>query len=66
MGLVTELPKVHRAEGISPTKALDALVTEFTVRTEAGSMRYMIDGELRVHDAPEMSIRIGRPVRIAT
>ena len=66
MGLVTELPKVHRAEGMSPSKAQDALVTEFTVRVEGDSMRYMIDGELRVHDAPEMSIRIGRPIRIAT
>lgn len=66
MGFVTELPKIHRAEAMSDSKAMDLLVKEFSVRVKGDSMRYMIDGDVRLHPEPEMRIAIGRPVRIAT
>jgi hypothetical protein len=34
------------------------------VRAPSGPLRYMIDGDVRLHDGPEMTVRIGRPVRI--
>jgi diacylglycerol kinase family enzyme len=64
LGFVMDLPKIHRASPMSEEKAVDALVTEFTVRANSGPLRYMIDGDVRLHDGPEMTVRIGRPVRI--
>jgi diacylglycerol kinase family enzyme len=63
---VADLPKVHRAQPMSAHKAVDALVPEFSVRMREPSFRYMIDGDVRIHEGSEMHIKRGRPVRIVT
>jgi diacylglycerol kinase family enzyme len=64
MGFVLDLPRIFRAQPMREDKAIDALVTEFTVRTKSGPLRYMIDGDIRTHEGDSMTVRIGRPVRI--
>jgi diacylglycerol kinase family enzyme len=64
MGFVLELPKVFQGRAMNDEKAVDALVTEFTVRCKRAPMRYMIDGDVREHEGDSMTVRIGRPVRI--
>ena len=65
MGFVMDLPKVFRGMPMREDRAQDALVTRLTVRAKQdGPLRYMIDGDVRTHDANEMTVSIGRRVAI--
>ncbi|MFO0562998.1 MAG: diacylglycerol kinase family protein [Polyangiales bacterium] len=64
MGFVLDLPRIFKAQPMREEKAIDALVTEFTVRAKSAPLRYMIDGDVRTHDGDSMTVRIGRPVLI--
>lgn len=64
MGFVLDLPRIFRGESMRDDRAVDALVTEFTVRSPNGPLRYMIDGDVRMHDADTMTVRVGRTVRV--
>lgn len=66
VGFVLDLPRIHRAQGMSPGKSRDVLAREATVRTRGPSLRYMIDGDVLESPRAEMTIRMGPEVRIAT
>jgi diacylglycerol kinase family enzyme len=65
LGFVVDLPRIHRAEPMSPGKSTESLVRRMTVRGD-GPLRYMIDGDVVEHPRAEMTVRIGPVVRIAT
>ena len=64
-GFVTDLVKIHRAEGMSPGKCTDALVRRAHI-TSPTPFRYMIDGDVIDHPRNEITVRIGPIVRFAT
>lgn len=66
MGFVADLPRIHRAEAMSPGKSVDAIVRRATVRSREKSLRFMMDGDVMDHAGSEMTVRIGPVVRIAT
>jgi hypothetical protein len=66
LGFVLDLPRIHRAEGLRPGKAVDSVVRRAYIRTRGPVLRYMLDGDLLEHPRGEMTLRIGPVVRIAT
>lgn len=63
---VLDLPRVHRALPLSDGRAIDRLTDGATVRVEADSFTYMIDGDVIEHQGSEMSVNLGPVVRVAT
>ncbi len=66
MGFVTDLPRIHRAQGMSEGKSVDALVRSATITSREPTMRYMIDGDIVEHPRNELTVSLGPAVRIAT
>jgi diacylglycerol kinase family enzyme len=63
VGLVRDLPRIHRAEPMRPGKAYEALSTRAVVRSADGIVRYMIDGDLH-ETRGELEVTIGPRVRL--
>jgi diacylglycerol kinase family enzyme len=66
LGFVADLPRIHRAAPMKEGKAIDRLTHQAVVRSSTGKIAYMIDGDLLEHPGPEMTVRLGPVVRIAT
>ena len=65
LGFVRDMPKIHRAEPMSPGKYRDAVVSRAVIRASQ-PLRYTVDGDLFEHPSREMTLKIGPMVRIAT
>lgn len=66
LGFIADLPRIHRAYPMKDGKAMDRLTQRATIRMDAPSIPYMIDGDLLEHKGSEMTITLGPVVRIAT
>lgn len=64
--IVLELPRIYRAERMREEKAHHALAREAKIVTRESRLQYMIDGDLLEHSGPELSVRMGPSIRIAT
>jgi diacylglycerol kinase (ATP) len=64
LGFVLDLPRIHRAMPMREDKAVDALVSRFTVRAEGAPLRYMIDGDVLEHPGAEMTVTTGPVLQI--
>lgn len=64
--IVADLPRIFRGEGMREGKANEALAREATIFVRQRMLPYMIDGDLKMHDGSELTVRLGPSVRIAT
>jgi hypothetical protein len=63
VGLVRDLPRVHRGEPMRPGKTYDALSARAVVCAAGGTLPYMIDGDLH-ETRGELQVSIGPRVRL--
>ena len=63
VGLVRDLPRIHRAEPMRPGKTYETVSTRVVVRSADGIIRYMIDGDLH-ETCGELEVSIGPRVRL--
>jgi diacylglycerol kinase family enzyme len=63
MGFVTQLPRIWRAAPMQAGHTFEATTASVTIRSQRGSMRYMIDGDLHECDGA-LHVSIGPRVRI--
>lgn len=66
LGFIADLPRIHRAAPMADGKSIDRLTQHAVIRSKGSTLSYMIDGDLIEHPSPEMTIRLGPVVRIAT
>jgi diacylglycerol kinase (ATP) len=65
VGFVQELPRIHKSLPMRTDKTYDALASRMVVRSAAGRMGYMIDGDLHESRGP-IAVSIGPRVRLVT
>jgi diacylglycerol kinase (ATP) len=63
MGFIRDLPRIWRAEPMSPGKTLEAIPTRAVIHSSDGVVRHMIDGDLHEVKGP-LEVSTGPKVRI--